>query len=264
MKEFIKDFDFSRKSYQDYLRFACTQGNKEDFFSFMLARDLDIYLSQKYPNFYVETQFQQDKSKVTSGVLLSEDTKTWKYATGGNGRRQTDIAILGSDDEVTDLMEFKTDRHGAYTDNLENGVRSKRHWDEKSLNDISILIDKKIEFPDIRCWVGTLLYSFQPTGLDFPSDYPKYVSYEKRSRVLGESPVNQKVLDKWCDQRSDQFISYLMKIRGKIPHHDRDKKELMRQIRIEREDFVCKTVARGEHRGVLVRSDLIFFEVQLP
>jgi len=274
MKEFIKGFDFSQRSYQDYMQFVCTQGQKENFFSTMLARDLDIFFASNHPRLFAITEQEDNSKKVTSKGKSEREVKVFSLMSLDTRKSKFDVAIYDLQDNLTDIIEFKTNRHKYYvTDKMfrnpqDPSLKIDSYW-EKTFIDINICADLKRKDPKRRFWIGTLLYSFQPIRSDLPIGYPQYLGEERESRAKGVSPTTLEELDKECLQNCNAFMTFLLEVKNRIPEYVSIAGKMVksgntRKIRLEREDVVCKTVARGEHRGVLVRSDLIFFELQLP
>jgi hypothetical protein len=142
------------------------------------------------------------------------------------------------------------------------------NW-KKTFIDINICANLKRANPKRRFWIGTLLYSFQPIRSDLPNGYPQYFEEERKLKAKALSPTNLEELDDECFKNCNAFMAVLLEVKNRIPVYVYKAGKMVkngktRKIRLEQGDLVCKTVARGEHRGVLVRSDLIFFELQLP
>ena len=262
LKAFVDQCDFKRPNWQSYMKYVCTQGNKEDFFSTMFASQLDDYLDLNYPNLFALNQHDD-------GLSSKVETKSefYRYATSGLGKF-TDIAIANTKDALTDLIEFKTDRHGAYInysamkDDCDISQLPQKYW-KKTFNDISKLVDKKIAYPQTRIWVGTLLYSVQVMKNEFPYNYPKYYQDEpKRVKGIDASSFTQEILDYECANKCTRFIELLLRFKNALPRYGTSSGASRFSLDLQVEDFSLKTVARGSHRGVLVRSDLVLFEVK--
>jgi hypothetical protein len=270
-KAFIEHFDFGQNDLQMFVRYLCTQGNKEDMFSSILASKLDAYLFLHHPKLFVLTQYEDSSPMRKSKENPTEGRQVFQFTTGEGSGRFVDVAIVDSQDKVTDFIEFKTDRHSAYMNSFLDSnsqniskVIDNKFWRDKTFSDVSKLRNKKIKSPNVRFWAATLLYSFYTANSDLPAKYPKYFSNEPtQARMKIAVPFTQKDLDDECAKKCEAFISALVSLKDKIPSHNKSHDGEDVKIELDRDDVIWKIVAQGSHRDVLVRSDLILFEVKL-
>lgn len=267
LKTFLNELDFSEESIQGYARYLCTQGNKENEFSLLLAKKLDEYLSHNYPNFYTVLQYNEKAMKDTGEDTKIEASGSFGYSKGSLGLF-SDIAVINTSDSVTDIIEIKTDRHSAYVfeyikSNSQDlsKILKNTFWKEKTLADIAKLLEKKKHFPGIRFWCGTILYSLE-RKTESPKKYGRYLEHDQAQRLNASQPQNVNDLDSECQVKCDAFKSAIIKIQDMIPDSGESRKGKNVKIDLKKEDLVHKIVARGLHRDVLVRSDLILFEVK--
>jgi hypothetical protein len=267
LKTFLLKLDFNEECIQGYARYLCTQGNKEDEFSFLLAKRLDEFLSHAHPDLYTVLQYNERAMKENYEEINTGVNESFGYSKGSPGL-YSDIAIINSEDDVTDIIELKTNRHSAYVYDYikSNGqdlskILENVFWREKTLGDVSKLLEKKKHFPNIRFWCGTLLYSLE-RKTESPKKYGRYLKNDQAQRLSDSQPLNLNDLDTECQKKCDAFASALMKIKSMIPDTNISREGECVKIDLKEEDLIHKIIARGIHRDVLVRSDLILFEVK--
>ena len=267
LKTFLVKSDFNEKSIQELARYLCTQGNKENEFSFLFAKVLDDFLTYAHPNFYTVLQYNEKAMEESDEEIEIRTSESYGYSKVGLGL-YSDIAIINSKDDVTDIIEFKTNRHSAYVYHFMKSnnqdlskILENNFWKDKTLSDISKLLEKKKHYPNIRFWCGTLLYSLESKA-ESPKKYGRYLANDRKQRLSDSQPRDLNDLDIECQKKCDAFASVLMKIKEMIPDTNPSRKGECIKLDIKEEDFRHKIIARGTHRDFLVRSDLILFEVK--
>jgi hypothetical protein len=266
LNTFLVKLDFNEKSIQELARYLCTQGNKENEFSFLFAKVLDDFLSYAHPDFYTVLQYNEKAMEESDEEIKIRSSESYGYSKVGLGL-YSDIAIINSKDDVTDIIEFKTNRHSAYvyhyiksnSQDLSKILKNK-FWDY-TFGDVSKLLKKKKHFPNIRFWCGTLLYSLE-RKTESPKKYGRYLADDRVQRLSDSQPRDLNDLDTECQKKCDAFASALIKIKDMIPDTNPSRKGECIKIDLKEEDFIHKIIARGIHRDILVRSDLILFEVK--
>ena len=267
LKTFLVKLDFNEKSIQELARYLCTQGNKENEFSFLFAKVLDDFLSYAHPDFYAVLQYIEKEMEESDEEINTGASESWHFQKVGLGK-VIDIAIINSKDDVTDIIEFKTDRHSAYVYHYIKSnsqdlskILENKFWKDKTLRDISKLLEKKKHSPNIRFWCGTLLYSLE-SKTESPKSYGRYLAKDRKQRLSDSQPRDLNDLDTECQKKCDAFASALIKIKDMIPDTNPGREGEFIKIDLKEEDFIHKIIARGIHRDILVRSDLILFEVK--
>lgn len=267
LKTFLVKLDFNEKSIQELARYLCTQGNKENEFSFLFAKVLDDFLSYAHPDSYVVLQYNENAMEESDEEIKTEASELFRFQKVGFGKF-IDIAIINSKGDVTDIIEFKTNRHSAYVYHYMKSnsqdlskILKNDFWKNKTLSDISKLLEKKKYSPNIRFWCGTLLYSLEGTTAH-PEKYGRYLADDRKQRLSDSQPRDLNDLDTECQKKCDAFASALIKIKDMIPDTNTSRKGECIKIDLKEEDFIHKIIARGIHRDILVRSDLILFEVK--
>lgn len=267
LKTLLFKLDFNEKSIQELARYLCTQGNKENEFSFLFAKALEDFQSDALPNFYTVLQYNPNEKEESDEKIEIRTSGSYGYSKVGPGT-YSDIAIINLNNDVTDIIEFKTNRHSAYVYHYMKSnsqdlskILKNDFWKDKTLMDISKLLEKKKHSPNTRFWCGTLLYSLESTTAH-PKKYGRYLANDRGQRLSDSQPRDLNDLDAECQKKCDAFTSVLIKIKDMIPNTNPGRKGEYIRLDLKEEDVIQKTIARGIHRGFLVRSDLILFEVK--
>ena len=278
LENYFKTLDFDNpktdSSLKSFHRFLCTAGNKETEFTTMLSSELDRFLTLKHPDFWVAGNQIIDGS-LKSGLV-------WEVTKSKSGRHdplsmQWDLLLIQhyGQSELHAVVEFKTNRHNAFLDEVEfdtneerallvdnekikwNSLVNTRHW-EGVLFDINMLNELSKIMPEVQMWHGTLLYSLHaPISLNKPEVIGKYLKDEplksRADKIAVGEVYSQEIFNNECEENTKLFMKVLAEEAVNLGYLDLEENN--------RAEWIHKKVATGEYRGLFVRSDLVLLKV---
>jgi hypothetical protein len=275
--DYVENLNFENSSnegvLQSFYRFLCTIGNKETEFTTMFSSELDRYLASKFPNYWLVGN-RKIPNSLRSGYVF-EVTKA-KSGIDDPFDKRWDLLLFEhkGQDDLRAIIEFKTNRHNAFLDEVEflgtakelslatqqtntwSSVGDKKYWKDV-LFYIEMMYELRKSMPEVEIWHGTLLYSlFSPKTLKKPEIIGQYLGEEPESReksLINDEVSNQAEFNALCDRDTKLFMRILS---SELP-----RMHIAEPTVVNSGSWVHKIVASGEHRGIYVRSDLVLLKV---
>ena len=234
----------------ELLRYLCIQGNNEEIYKSIIANIFEQEL--KETTAFVVTE------KVGSTSKTDLETKqVYSLKTGSGETRRSDIYIVDKLGRNLHVIEFKSNRHGHFF-YARKKLREKP-WPEnlrksnykKILDDVEVLHSQKETYSGARFWICVILYSFNCEKSGYPDKYPRYLKNELEQKSRKTSPIDATEFNRDCEQNRETFVKNLIYLISKEPY----------ACKVEIDRVFVSEIVTGEHRGILVRSDIALMEI---
>lgn len=238
---------------EQLLKYLCTQGNNEEIYKSIIA-DIFEFELRGSDAFVLTENLRGTTKKIEDRVFVSQ------LKTGIGDTRRSDIYIVekrGAEEKNLHVIEFKSDRHGNFF--YEQKVRREKPFPENIrkpeyadiLDDVEVLYSQKETYAGARFWICVVLYSFDCEKEKYPKKYPRYWDSESIQDLRKIRPIDESAFDMDCLEKRKSFVKNLIHLINESPFG----------CKVDQERVFESVVVKGEHRGVIVRSDLVFMEV---
>ena len=238
------------------LRYLCTQGNNEEIYKAILANIFELDSSDSAT--YVVTENRQGKKK--EGNSREKPITEFQLKAGTGKNRRSDIYIVGkkgNEERNLHVIEFKSDRHGNFF--YEQKSRREKSFPDNIrrpeyagiLDDVEVLYSQKENYVGARFWICVVLYSFDCEKENYPKKYPRYWNEESRQDLRKKRPFDESAFNEDCESKRKSFVVNLSHLINKSPY----------RCNVKSDRIFQSEVVSGEHRGVVVRSDIVLLEV---
>jgi hypothetical protein len=283
MHKFVRsNVAFSDPNNQELSLYLLTQGLKERNFAAQFAYSLDKYFEEKSEKLFASTETM---------------VRTPRKKDVGVKEKTFDVVIQDKHENFLHVIEFKQDRHSFFaeqakkfesgqkkqvTSKVKNGdgslihspvsnfnletsrrkekgqsetertLKGKKPWN-KVLGDIDEIYELGFPkyYPNTKFYYGIILMSFHSSeSLEHPTKYMNYSEDEKRSRKVEFEDISNLRIE--CESNVAFIVERLVE-QIEIRH-------FIKTLEIDQIQHL--KIAEGAHRGVLIRGDFIFFELE--
>lgn len=269
LKEFVEsNIAFNDPVIQDYLLYLLIQGLKENVISSRFAYALDEFFARYFSELFASTETTlitnrkadvviQDIDDFFSHIIEFKEERHQEFVKQAKRYFKRQNKTLLKEPEEASITDSRTPRDRTWefitkSDSEGEGKSSKRQpcW-EKVISDIETLSGLAKYYPNSKFYCGTILTSYhQASALKYPVKYMNYAKYESEDRRVTVFDTTD--LDSECERNVKFIIESLVEMSKSQPY--------MLPLEIEQMSHVV--IAKGVHRGVLVRGDMLFFEVK--
>ena len=268
LKEFVEsNIAFNDPVIQDYLLYLLIQGLKENVISSRFAYALDKLFFDDFSELFASTETTLATGRRAdvvvqdiydlSHIIEFKEERHQEFAKQAKNYFKKQNKTLSKKPEEGSITDFRAPKVSVWefmtkSDGKGKGKSVKREkcW-ERVMSDMKILSDLAKHYPNSKFYCGTILTSFhQLSALKYPEKYMNYAKDENEDRKVTAFCAAD--LDLECEGNVKFIMESLIEMSKSQPY----------MLPLELAQMSHVVIAKGVHRGVLVRGDMLFFEVK--